>query len=250
MKKKIAIASALLVMVVLTQATVMAQAPATQSAKADEIAKQFQQAMSGSGAGEISPLSGTGATGPMVKPIDGQMVPPYNYGYNDVQVTTLRGVAVDSYYLNTKPVVFLRIAYNGNEFMYLLVGSDMYKMSLLDVRNDGYNWVLRLNAENGNNAIVLAHEANGVATISATFGNLLINFEPVQLGYPTYVTPVNMTEPRPVCGVSGDPIPCGTTTVAQKEIPIPVFSQVTTTNSAGTATTATKTTAARPGFLG
>jgi hypothetical protein len=90
---------------------------------------------------------------------------------------------VDRDTLETEPVVFLIIKYQGTTQIYLIIDDEFYKMSKVYER---YDWetgtkIFQYEAEDGSvmTVVVQSYYPERIVSISADFKNYLINFEPI-----------------------------------------------------------------------
>jgi hypothetical protein len=141
----------------------------------------------------------------------GKMMPAYPWNYDDVRIDVYRGIALDTYTANsymgsidTRAAVLMRITHGGQESIYLIIGSEMHRMSLQGMQGSGQNWLIKLGADDGQQLLLFAHESNEVATVSGLFGSRwLINFEPVSIAY----TAAKAEPAQPI--VCGSSMGCG-----------------------------------------
>ena len=122
-----------------------------------------------------------GLSGGCIIPKPIQPIPPRpTY---DVQMAY--GVAVEKYYLTTKPVLFVVFRYNyWDTKMYLIINGEFIKMEQIESR---YDWntntrIFRYRDEGGNDMILAAQEFSDGVSISAIYKNYIITFEPIRYG--------------------------------------------------------------------
>jgi len=114
--------------------------------------------------------------------------------YPDVKIA--KGVAVDKYKLETEPVVFLTMNYEGKVSTYLFIDGKFYEMK--EIERSG-SWetgtkVFKYRANDGSVMTVAIQYFDSYYTvgIAADFKDYLINFEPI-----------SKNEPRPLTTGSG-----------------------------------------------
>lgn len=113
--------------------------------------------------------------------------PKYDYG-----IRIFKGMALDKSSMTVQQALLLKISSKYSDKIYFLIEDEIYKLKLIDVRNEDGAWIIRLSS-NGNEFILFAYESNGMAMLSANFKNYLINFEPI---YIPYIEP--LPEPKPL----------------------------------------------------
>lgn len=97
----------------------------------------------------------------------------------DIQMAN--GVAVDRYYMTTKPVLFVIFRYQWDTKTYLILDGEFYNMEQIESR---YDWntntrMFKYRTDDGNVMTLAAQEFSGGITVSATFKNYIITFEPI-----------------------------------------------------------------------
>jgi hypothetical protein len=112
------------------------------------------------------------------KPIPPTPRPPY-----DVQMAY--GVAVDKYYLTTKPVLFFVFRNNyWDTKMYLILDGGFYRMEQTESR---YDWntntrIFKYRDDYGSEMVLTAQEFSDGISVSAVYKNYIITFEPIRYG--------------------------------------------------------------------
>ena len=110
------------------------------------------------------------------------IIPPYpRPKYPDVKIA--KGVAVDKYTLETEPVVFLIMNYQGEVSTYLFIDGKFYEMT--EIQRSG-SWdtgtkVFKYKANDDSimTVVIQNFDSYNVVSISADFKDYLINFEPI-----------------------------------------------------------------------
>ncbi len=93
-----------------------------------------------------------------------------------------RGVAVNKHYLTTEPALFFIYRYNyWDTKMYLIVDGEFYRMKQIESR---YDWhtrtrMFKYRADDGSVMVLTAQEYSGMVSVSATFKDYIITFEPI-----------------------------------------------------------------------
>lgn len=110
--------------------------------------------------------------------------------YPDIKVA--KGVAVDKYTLETEPVVFLIMNYQGEVNTYLFIDGEFYVMTEID-RSGSWETgtkVFKYGANDGSIMTVVIQYFDSYYTVSiaADFKDYLINFEPINKNVPRPVT--------------------------------------------------------------
>ena len=126
----------------------------------------------------------------IIKVIKTSIIPPYpRPRYPDVKIA--KGVAVDKGSLETEPVVFLIMNYNGEVNTYLFIDGKFYEM---EEKERSENWetgtkVFKYEANDDSiMTVVVQHfDTYNVVSISADFKDYLINFEPIYKNVPKSV---------------------------------------------------------------
>lgn len=109
---------------------------------------------------------------------------------SDIQIA--RGIAVNKHYLTTEPALFFIYRYNyWDAKMYLIVDGDFYRMKQIESR---YDWqtktrMFKYRADDNSVMVLTAQEYSGMVSVSATFKDYIITFEPI--GY-------TRGQPRPI----------------------------------------------------
>jgi len=122
------------------------------------------------------------------------IIPPYQKPkYPDVQIA--KGVAVDKSTLETEPVVFLIMNYNGEISTYLFIDGEFYEMEEIE-RSGSWETVTKVFKYEANDdsimTVVIQHfEPYSVVSIAADFKDYLINFEPIY-NYGARAVPADM----------------------------------------------------------
>ena len=133
----------------------------------------------------IKPLvdSGVSGTGPTMPDMRGMPMMPY------YSVQTLRGFAFSTDSLESKPAVLVQMNYDGEDFAYLFIGKDLYRL-----HETGRQWVesgqvVKYEVEgsgSGAHSLVLYSGDGFGSSASGVFGGLMLEFQPSYYPYPVY----------------------------------------------------------------
>jgi len=144
----------------------------------------------------IKPLvdSGVSGTGPTMPDMRGMPMMPY------YSVQTLRGFAFSTDSLESKPAVLVQMNYDGEDFAYLFIGKDLYRL-----HETGRQWVesgqvVKYEVEgsgSGAHSLVLYSGDGFGSSASGVFGGLMLEFQPSYYPYPVYAGQANGPVPVP-----------------------------------------------------
>jgi len=110
-------------------------------------------------------------------------IPPIPRPTYDVQMSY--GIAVDKYYLTTKPALFFVFRNNyWDTKMYLILDGGFYRMEQIESK---YDWntntrMLKYRDDYGNDMVLTAQEFSDGISVSAVYKNYIITFEPIRYG--------------------------------------------------------------------